>query len=66
MENVVALCGRQAAGSVESTIDHVNSGMISLRLRRVQYVRRLRFDDCRELGDQPPHSVSVCIRIRDH
>jgi hypothetical protein len=46
--NVVALCGRQAAGSVECTIDHVNSRMISLRPRRVQYFRLLRFADCRK------------------
>jgi hypothetical protein len=48
MGNVVALCGRQAAGSVESTTDHVNSRMISPRLRRVQHFRLLRFADCRK------------------
>ena len=39
--------GRQR-GACESTTDHVNYRMISLRLRRVQHFRLLRFADCRK------------------
>ena len=43
MGNVVALCWTQAAGSVESTTNYVNTRMIRLRLRRVQHFCQLRF-----------------------